>query len=473
MLLVFLFSGISIWNYSRSQYANSQLTLVNDFFLPASKTTVELSSHLQAMADDVRRQAFQSNTTSERGTFSMVAREMHPQVLETKFTQLEQQLNEHAHGALLPIVAQMSTQLQSAKNHFSQLKRAEREKDFARHYHAIRSILLSLSRRIDDECRTITAQVHAEGAKTVYSSVFMAVFASIIGLFALWMSHKTLTPLPNLIESVRKIADGDFNQSLKVKKSKNNEVTMLAREYNRMLGALKERDIKIQMQQSELLQSERLAAIGQLSAEIVHEIRNPLNSISLNIDWLTSVIKEDNAEIRMALESLSKEIERLNLITESYLVRARVPCGSETRTGVHELINEILSFSNEEHRQQRIKIVTDLEEQERYVATEKSKFKQAMLNVFRNAREAMPNGGTLTIRSRLVDNTFKLEICDTGYGMNESTKVKTFKPFFTTKTNGTGIGLMLTKSIVEEAQGTIDCESQIGKGTKFVFQFPA
>src|SRR5690606_18121050 len=118
-------------------------------------------------------------------------------------------------------------------------------------------------------------------------------------------------------------------QSLKVKTTDQSEVALLAREYNRMLEAMRERDQRIFEQQKELLQSERLAAIGQLSAEIVHEIRNPLNAISLNIDWLASEVGEEKSELAKTLRSVSKEVERLHQITESYLVRARVPVEEE------------------------------------------------------------------------------------------------------------------------------------------------
>ena len=120
-----------------------------------------------------------------------------------------------------------------------------------------------------------------------------------------------------LIQSLKKLTGGDFDQNIKVKKSDQDEIGQLAREFNRMLSALKDRDQKIKSQQKELLQSEKLAAIGQLSAEVVHEIRNPLNSISLNIDWLQSEITDSNPEIRKTLQSISREVERLAQITES------------------------------------------------------------------------------------------------------------------------------------------------------------
>lgn len=143
------------------------------------------------------------------------------------------------------------------------------------------------------------------------------------------------------------------------------------------------------------------------------------------------------------------------------------------KTEVHELLNEILDFYREEDRQKRIIVEMNLSSQEIFVATDRSRLKQAFLNVLKNAREAMPHGGTLKVKTEVRENVSRVLFSDTGYGMTESTRHQSFQPFFTTKPNGTGLGLMLTKSIAEEAQGTVHCESQIGSGTTFTFQFPA
>ncbi len=132
--------------------------------------------------------------------------------------------------------------------------------------------------------------------------------------------------------------------------------------------------------------------VGQLSAEVVHEIRNPLNSISLNIDWLENELGKTDLEISKTLRSISREIERLHQITESYLVRARVPSQENQRTKVNELLREILEFSQEEDKTRNIIVETQLADDEILVRTDRSKLKQAFLNVIKNAREAMPRG---------------------------------------------------------------------------------
>ncbi|MBY0371549.1 two-component sensor histidine kinase, partial [bacterium] len=273
------------------------------------------------------------------------------------------------------------------------------------------------------------------------------------------------------IENIRQMADGNFEKPLKVQAGTEQETAELARQYNRMLSALTERDKKIQQQQRDLLQSERLAAVGQLSAEIVHEIRNPLNSINLNIDWLQEELRPASPEVEKTLSSISREVARLHQLTETHLVRARFPAKS-ARTPVNDLIREIVDFNAEENRSQQIHVDLALWPEELYVQSERGRLKQAILNVLRNAREAMPRGGKVSISTEVQQNIFRIKVADTGSGMNDSTRRQTFQPFFTTKPDGTGLGLMVTRTIVEEAHGSVHCESNIGQGTTVYFQFP-
>lgn len=472
LALLGLFAGASVHNYFRSSRANDRLVLVNELFLPLSRLIVQLQSNSQGLAEDIRRYLARVEPSSETGSFSRMVRDLYPYLVQKKFQGAEALLQKHENTELRPTIEELRSLLLRAQSAFDELSTASDKIRLEGAYAQARSLLKQISVRVDDECQRITLAAQAENSDSLATSLALSVLALVFGILTVMISHKALTPLPELISSIRKIADGDFDQSLKVHSGDKDEVAVLAREYNRMLSALSERDIKILKQQEELLQSERLAAVGQLSAEIVHEIRNPLNAISLNIDWLDSELQGGDPEVRRTLASLSKEIERLNLITESYLVRARMPGKGAQKTGIHELINEILDFSREEYKQRNIIVEKVLAGQEIFVPSDRSKLKQAFLNIFRNAREAMPNGGSLRVRSEIRDNVLRLQVTDSGYGMNEATRRRTFNPFFTTKPNGTGLGLMLTKSIVEEARGTVECDSQIGEGTTFTFKFP-
>ncbi|MCB9253361.1 MAG: HAMP domain-containing protein [Bdellovibrionaceae bacterium] len=470
LAVLLVFAGAAVYNYARLSRSNERLVLVNQLIIPLSRLTVELQAKTYTLADDLRRFYFPAGRTSEQSTFSRVARDLYPYIILRKFSLGEQLLAKYQKNG--NGIEEISSLFQQTRSEFEQLSQTTEGKEFKRLYVNLRTRLKTLSERLDKEAANVTLAVQAEGRDNLIWNLILSTLVVVFGIFTLLFSIKVLQPLPALIGSIKKIADGDLSQSLKVKAAPKDEVSMLAREYNRMLNALLERDKKIQVQQKELLQAERLAAVGQLSAEVVHEIRNPLNSISLNIDWLESEMNNSGEEIKSTLRSVSREIERLNQITESYLVRARVPSSREDSVEAHEVLEEILNFSKEENKAKGIEVVTDLTPTEIYVKTSRSRLKQVFLNVLKNAREAMPLGGTLTVRSRVENNTSTIEFQDTGFGMNESTRRNTFSPFFTTKRDGTGLGLVLTKNIVEEAHGSIRCDSQLGKGTTFEFQFP-
>ena len=168
--------------------------------------------------------------------------------------------------------------------------------------------------------------------------------------------------------------------------------------------------------------------------------------------------------------SISREIQRLNQITESYLVRARVTTNDTSKACLNEVIRELVDFESVERG--NIEIKTELSMEELYVKIDKSRLKQAFINIIKNAKEAMPKGGRLVVKTEQKNNVSVVHFSDTGHGMNDTVVKQTQKPFFTTKENGTGLGLSLTRNIVEEARGTLSCISEIGKGTTFTLQFP-
>ena len=475
LAVILLFGAASVYSYISSERSNASLALVNELFLPLSREVVQLHANIHSLAEDMHRFYFAGDLSSQTSTFSRMVRDLYPYLIRKKFRVVEHLLETQGRGELKSEEDELSREITRASVFFDEMMATGDRAKFDARYSDLRAQLESISHRVDDLCQEVTLAAQREGRDNLISSLFLSAILLMFGLLITLLSHRALMPLPQLINSLKKIMDGDFHQSLKVKTSDQSEIALLAREYNRMLEALRERDVQIRAQQRELLQSERLAAIGQLSAEVVHEIRNPLNSISLNIDWLENELQGSHTEISRTVKSISREIERLAQITESYLVRARVPVsdGDGQRTEVHDLLSEIIDFSREEDRSRNINIETRWAEKEIFIRTDRSRLKQAFLNVLKNAREAMPRGGKLMVETEVNDNTCRIRFSDNGHGMNESMRNRTFQPFFTTKPNGTGLGLMLTRTIVEEAQGSVHCESELGQGTTFTFQFPA
>ncbi len=467
-----LFTIVSLYSYYKAREANERLGLITDLYLPASRHLAQLQTHAQGLADDIRRFYFRAEMGPENSTQSRVVRDLSPYLIKKKLNALDDLFQKTERSEVMAVLPELQEGVNRIRSLFDRIATNSVRAEFESQYKELRAQIQTVSAKVEEESQRVTQAAQLEGRETLIGNLVLSFFVIGFGLLSVLASHRHLLPLPSLIESVRKIADGDFNRRLKVKTTAQDEISTLAREYNRMLGALEDRDRKIALQQNELLQSERLAAIGQLSAEVVHEIRNPLNSISLNIDWLQEELGFKNEEISKTLNSVAREILRLNQITESYLARSRAPITSEMKTEVNDLISEILDFSREEDRVRNIRVEKELASQGVFIKTDRSRLRQALLNVLKNAREAMPLGGRLSVATEVRHNVYRIVISDTGYGMNDSVKHRSFSPFFSTKPNGTGIGLAITKEIVEEAQGTLECSSSLGKGTTFTFQFP-
>lgn len=465
ILTLVLFAGSSFVHFHHAHKTAVRLATVNELYLPLSRHTAQLQSAVQGLADDVRRYYFAANPTAADSTLARMVRDLYPYLIRKNFSAAE---------ALLAKVpdAELSVLLAQAAANFDALSAATQQSEFEKAVMQLRGTLEGLATEVEKDSRIITLAAETQGRETLWLAVGAAGLLGVLGFGILRVSHHAQRSLPVLIENIRQMADGNFEKPIKVETGE--EATQeLARQYNRMLAALKERDKKIQQQQREILQSERLAAVGQLSAEIVHEIRNPLNSISLNIDWLQEEMGTTAPEISKTLGSISREVQRLHQLTENYLIRARFPVRSASRTPVNELIREIVDFTAEENRVQQIEVALELWPEEIYVQSERPRLKQALLNVLRNAREAMPRGGRVTVHTDVHQNVSRIRVADNGSGMNDSTRRQTFQPFFTTKPDGTGLGMMVTKSIVEEARGSVHCESNLGHGTTIHFQFPA
>ena len=230
-----------------------------------------------------------------------------------------------------------------------------------------------------------------------------------------------------------------------------------------------------------LLRSERLAAIGKLSSQITHEVRNPLNSLSLNVEMLEEELAGKDGEAKTLLGAIAGEIERLTQITEGYLDFARLPRPRLERAPLNSLVDSLLRFVREEAQKSDVRVVSELASELPEVLADENQLRQALLNIVRNAVEAMrasngsgnKHGGTLTVATRRAGEHVEITVRDDGPGISPKDLARIFDPFFSTKSEGTGLGLPLTQQIIEEHGGTIACASEPGRGTIFTIRLPA
>ncbi len=225
-----------------------------------------------------------------------------------------------------------------------------------------------------------------------------------------------------------------------------------------------------------LIQSERLATIGRMSALVAHEIRNPLSSIGLNTELLEDELDEaqlqKDDEPRKLLRSISREVERLTEVTEEYLKFARLPKPHLIDENVNDILSDLFDFLQEEIRHADVNIDTRFAPNLPAIRADEGQLKQAFINIIRNSLESMQNGGNLSVTTGTSEDHVVITITDTGSGIDNQNLDRIFDPFFSTRNGGTGLGLSLTQQIVNEHRGVIQCESQPQKGTSFIITLP-
>ena len=226
----------------------------------------------------------------------------------------------------------------------------------------------------------------------------------------------------------------------------------------------------------QLLHSERLATIGEMSAKVAHEIRNPLSSISLNTELLYDEISNDNGERKSdaenLIQSILNEVDTLTKISDEYLQFARFPKLETRPASINEVLIELTKFFNKEIVQRGISLKENYAPDLPQILLDTNQVKQVFLNILKNSFESMPEGGNISISTRLKDGNVEINITDTGSGIDRSDIQRVFDPFFSTKVKGTGLGLALATKTVEGHGGNINCKSTIAKGTTMTVSFP-
>jgi PAS domain S-box-containing protein len=218
-----------------------------------------------------------------------------------------------------------------------------------------------------------------------------------------------------------------------------------------------------------LVQSERLATIGRFASQIAHEIRNPLSSISLNVELLEDELKESNEEARNLIRSVLRELDRLNDIVSEYLQFSRFPKPQLKRGRVDGVIRDLVQDFK---APPSVKVETRLMESSPELWLDDRLMRQVLENLVRNGVEAIEGEGALTIETDVVDRFFVIRVKDTGHGIPPEAQAKLFEPFFSTKPKGTGLGLATSQQIVFEHNGHLLVESQPGKGSTFTTLLP-
>ncbi len=264
--------------------------------------------------------------------------------------------------------------------------------------------------------------------------------------------------------------EGDLSASL-IYDEKGNEIASVGI-FKDLRERLKmERELR-EIQQA-LLQSEKLAAMGRLTSQIAHELNNPIYGIMNTLELLKTEIPPESKRRRILDLSLS-EIQRLSEMLRNMLSFSKPEEEKRRPIKIDELIEGILLVMEKQMRESNIQVETSFNPDIPEIMASTNQMRQVMLNILKNAKEAMPKGGTLTVRTSREDNRVLIHIQDTGMGVPEEIRDKIFEAFFTTKqkVKGVGLGLSVCYGIIKDHGGDIKVESEEGKGTTFIISLP-
>ena len=308
--------------------------------------------------------------------------------------------------------------------------------------------------------------------RSIDSAAFIVLLAVVV---AVLLSRSLTSRLAALSAAAASLERGDFELDQHGTEGRDEFAALGLALYHAARG-LKERDVKLHDTYESLLQSEKLSAMGKMSAGIVHEIKNPMTSILANAELSQMVIEPDHP-VAPRLEVIVQETLRCRDILENLLGFARKDDDTINVFGLHDLVNHVADLMAAQLRLEKVEVVRKLLAEDDRVAGNKSQLTQVLMNLILNAVDAMEGRDTrrITISTASVDERVVVRVRDTGHGIPRDVARRIFDPFFTTKGKGkgTGLGLSVSYGIVTNHGGTIDVTSEPGQWTEFRLALPS
>jgi signal transduction histidine kinase len=238
-----------------------------------------------------------------------------------------------------------------------------------------------------------------------------------------------------------------------------------------LLRSRKRHDQNVATLQRELIRNERLAAVGELAGGVAHEIRNPLAGIGGALTMLAREIPADD-DTQEVMSEIQLQIDRMERLVQELLAYARPGVLHPEWTDLHSILKQAVASVSERRTGSKVGLVLELDPKGPEVYADARDLEHALENLVLNAYQAIPEEGTIEVRTRYSGEDVLISIHDDGSGVDAAVRDKIFEPFFTTKARGTGLGLPLVRRAVENYGGEIHVHSAPGEGTTFVFSIP-
>jgi signal transduction histidine kinase len=304
--------------------------------------------------------------------------------------------------------------------------------------------------------------------------VFSVISALVPNLLLVLLVLRTISrPLQRITLAAVKVTGGAYGTEVDLRRS-NDEIGLLADSFNEMSRKMAFDIDEMQRLNEHLIRSEKLAAMGTLAAGVAHEINNPLASISSLIQMMQARpgLPQDAVD---KLGLISAQIKRITQVTRDMTDFARARPAARTVVDVNQVIEASVRLASFDSSFQGLVIEKDLEKGSPKIIADADQLQQVVLNLLLNARDAMPNGGDLAVKSYLANGNVAISIADNGGGVDPGAATHIFEPFFTTKPpgQGTGLGLAVCYGIVAAHDGSIEVERNMPRGTVFTVTLPA
>ena len=287
-------------------------------------------------------------------------------------------------------------------------------------------------------------------------------------IFSLWIAARVSRPVEELARAAEEVAIGSWDARVPVRGR--DEVSVLARSFNHMTEQLAN-------QRERLVQSERVAAWRELARRLAHELKNPLFPLQLTVENLVRARQLAAAEFdevfNESTQTLSMEIGNLKKIIGRFSDFSKMPKPELERIDAKDLVERVRAlYAAGSDDGPKIEVVTNIENAPMPLMADPELLHRTLSNLVLNAKDAMPEGGIVTISARKREGNVEIRVSDTGQGLTPEECERLFTPYYTTKQHGTGLGLAIVQSVVADHAGTIAVESREGQGATFVITLP-